>query len=85
MQQDLHYLEEQYKVKDWEGLEKTAHKIKGGVAYLGTQKMFYACQYFERYYKAGHSSLLEPLYHQIIKGNEDTIQELARWIQEHSK
>ncbi|MFT4059532.1 MAG: hypothetical protein QM652_08295 [Legionella sp.] len=42
--------------------------------------MRYACQYLERYYKAGYRNLLEPLYQQIIQVNEDTINELNHWI-----
>lgn len=83
MQQDIHQLEEHYTHQDWEGVEKTAHKIKGGAVYLGTQKMRFACQYFERYYKAGHRALLEPLYQQIIKVNEETIIHIEHWLRHH--
>ncbi|MBA4260435.1 MAG: hypothetical protein C0446_14825, partial [Chitinophaga sp.] len=66
----------------WEEVEKLAHKIKGGVAYLGTQKMRYACQYLERYYKAGHRTLLEPLYQQLISVSNDTNQTLLNWLKQ---
>jgi two-component system, OmpR family, aerobic respiration control sensor histidine kinase ArcB len=78
-------LQEHYKHKDWESIEKTAHKIKGGVVYLGTQRMRFACQYFERYYKAGHRELLEPLYQQIIRVNEETITFIEYWLYQHSE
>nr|WP_155831600.1 hypothetical protein [Legionella oakridgensis] len=41
--------------------------------------MKYACQYLERYQKAGHSTLLEPLYQQLIKVLQDTKQYLQQW------
>lgn len=84
MQQDIQQLQEYYRQQDWECVEKTAHKIKGGVSYLGTQKLRYACQYLERYYKVGHRSLLEPLYHQVLKVNDETIQELTRWLRNNA-
>ena len=34
--------------------------------------MQYACQYLERYKKAGYTKLLDPLYHQLIKVLEET-------------
>ncbi|MFT4060339.1 MAG: ATP-binding protein [Legionella sp.] len=83
MQQDINQLKEHYKNKDWEDVEKTAHKIKGGVVYLGTQRMRFACQYFERYYKAGHRTLLEPLYQQIINVNEETMTYIEDWLQKN--
>lgn len=84
MQQDIHQLKEHYKNNDWEDVEKTAHKIKGGSVYLGTQKMHFACQYFERYYKTGHRKLLKPLYQQIIKVNEETITYIKLWLRQQS-
>ncbi|WP_341272538.1 Hpt domain-containing protein [Legionella yabuuchiae] len=41
-----------------------AHKIKGGAVYIGATKMKMACQYFERYWKAGQREMLEKLYSQ---------------------
>ncbi|PJD95724.1 MAG: hybrid sensor histidine kinase/response regulator [Legionella sp.] len=80
MQNDITLMQEQYKKGRWEEVEKIAHKIKGGVAYLGTQKMRYACQYLERYYKAGHRKLLEPLYQQILQVNHQTNEVLTAWL-----
>lgn len=80
MQQDIQMLKTAYDKKDWDQIEKIAHKIKGGVAYLGTRKLQSACQYLERYYKAGHRASLEKLYHQVIKVNSDTITELKEWL-----
>ena len=83
MQNDVHMLKEYYEQKDWEGVEKTAHKIKGGVVYLGTEKMRMACQHLERYYKAGHRILLDQLYQQVIKVNDETIICIENWLHQH--
>ncbi|WP_298627076.1 ATP-binding protein [uncultured Legionella sp.] len=80
MQQDITQLKEAYKQHDWAKIEKITHKIKGGMAYLGTQKMYFSCQYFERYYKAGHRKLLDPLYHQLIRTNDETCTVLRSWL-----
>lgn len=57
---------------DWHEISEFAHKMKGGALYIGTEKMHYACQYLERYQKAGHTSLLEPLYQQLISVVRET-------------
>ena len=63
-------------------MEKLAHKLKGGAGYLGVHRMFYACQYLERYYKAGHRNLelLDKLYHQIIDINQESIKAIELWL-----
>ncbi|USQ13396.1 response regulator [Legionella lytica] len=80
IQKDIHQMKLEYQHLNWHKVEELAHKIKGGVNYLGILKMSYACQYLERYYKEGHRSLLEPLYLQLIKVNEETIEALNRWL-----
>jgi len=80
MQQDIKLMQAQYEQGHWEEVEKLAHKIKGGVAYLGTQRMRYACQYLERYYKAGHRTLLEPLYQQLLNVSAKTNEVLDFWL-----
>jgi HPt (histidine-containing phosphotransfer) domain-containing protein len=74
-QQDVHEMMQAYDKKDWSAVEKLAHKLKGGAGYLGTHRMFYACQYLERYYKAGHRDIgvLDKLFHQLIDINKETI------------
>ncbi len=62
---DERLLEEAYTHEDWQTIENIAHKMKGGAVYCGTFKMQYACQYLERYYKAGHTALLSQLYAQL--------------------
>ncbi len=84
VQQEIHLLEKYYKQQDWVNVEKIAHKIKGGVVYLGTPKIGFACQYFERYYKAGHRTLLEPLYQQLINVNEETTNYIEQWLRQQS-
>ncbi len=79
-QKDMVQMQLEYQHNRWNKVEELAHKIKGGVAYLGTQKMHFACQYLERYYKAGHRTLLEPLYQQLIEINQKTIKELNDWL-----
>ncbi|KTD63502.1 sensory box histidine kinase/response regulator [Legionella shakespearei DSM 23087] len=83
MQQDFIQLRQEYSSHNWEQVEKIAHKIKGGLAYLGAQKMRFACQYLERYYKAGHRTLLEPLYEQILSVHDKTNEELRRWLEQN--
>jgi hypothetical protein len=82
-QSDVLLMEKAYATKNWAEVERLAHKIKGGVAY-GTCRMFYACQYLERYYKAGHRALLDKLYHQIIAVNHETVAELKEWLKKYT-
>jgi two-component system, OmpR family, aerobic respiration control sensor histidine kinase ArcB len=73
-------IEQAYAAGDWDKVEKLAHKEKGGVAYCGVLRMKYACQYLERYRKAGYSKLLEPLYQQLIEVLEETHLYLENWL-----
>ena len=61
-----------YVKKDWDSIQKLAHKLKGCSLYCGTIRMSFACQYLERYRLAGHEKLLEKLYQQLIIVLEDT-------------
>lgn len=61
---------------DWDNIERIAHKMKGGAVYCGTMRMEYACQYLERYRKAGHTELLERLFQQLINVLDETKQHL---------
>ncbi len=83
-QKDILQMQLEYQQNKWDKVEELAHKIKGGVAYLGTQKMRYACQYLERYYKAGHRKLLELLYQQLLEVNQDTITKINNWLDQHT-
>ncbi|BCA95590.1 histidine kinase [Legionella antarctica] len=75
-------LENAYRSNDWETIEKLAHRMKGGLLYCGTTKLVYACQYLERYRKAGHIKLLEPLYHQLCMVIEETKDEISKWLKQ---
>ena len=55
-------IEKAHCAQDWNTVQKIAHKMKGSSLYCGTIRMTIACQYMERYYKAGHKKLLEKLY-----------------------
>ena len=69
-----HALHEAYAANNWPEIEKLAHKMKGGAVYCGTFKMQYACQYLERYHKAGYRVLLEKLYQQLLRVLDETKQ-----------
>ena len=86
-QQDIHEMMQAYDKKDWGAVEKLAHKLKGGAGYLGTHRMFYACQYLERYYKAGHRDIgiLDKLFHQLIDINKETIKTIESWLNQNKK
>ena len=73
-------LKDAHRQSDWEMIQKTAHKLKGGALYCGTQKMRYACQYMERYCLAGHTKLLEELFKQLMEVLEETRQYLIAWL-----
>jgi PAS domain S-box-containing protein len=75
-------LQQAYAAGDWDEVEKLAHKAKSGAEYPGTLRMKYACQYLERYRKAGHSASLEKLYHQLMNVLDDTQQRIAEWLKQ---
>ncbi|MGQ3890442.1 Hpt domain-containing protein [Legionella sp. CNM-4043-24] len=77
---DLSQIKKAYADKDWDLVENLAHKIKSGAMYCGTIKMQYACQYLERYRKAGYSQSLDRLYHQLLDVLEETQISLTRWL-----
>lgn len=71
-----------YLSKDWDTIENLAHKIKGGAIYLGTEQLKFACQYFERYKKAGHTPLLEKLYQQMVRVMDKTRQAICEYLRQ---
>lgn len=79
-QDDIRQMQAAHARCDWEKIEKLAHKLKGGAVYIGTCRMQYACQYLERYYKAGYRALLDRLYHQLLEVNRDTYETLKSWL-----
>ncbi|CDZ79378.1 Aerobic respiration control sensor protein ArcB [Legionella massiliensis] len=65
---------------DWKRIEELAHKAKSGASYCGTLRLKYACQYLERYRKAGYTNLLENLYQQLLKVYDDTKLTIEEWL-----
>lgn len=69
-----------YQENNWGKIDSLAHKMKAGVLYCGTLKLLYACQYLERYYKAGHTELLEKLYEQLLAVLAETKIYIEQWL-----
>jgi len=80
IQKDIVFIKTAHSIGNWEEIEKFAHKMKGGAVYIGTVRMQYACQYLERYHKAGHTRLLELLYQQLITVVDDTQNHIREWL-----
>lgn len=79
-QADIRAMKKAYQNKDWDTIERLAHKMKGGALNCGATRMKYACQYLERYKKTGRTSQLEPLFHQLIDVIEETQQHIRLWL-----
>jgi two-component system, OmpR family, aerobic respiration control sensor histidine kinase ArcB len=77
---DMTQLKETHDELDWEKTQQLAHKIKGGVVYVGAVRMKMACQYLERYWKTGQRALLEPLYQQLLQVTHESVVEIEQWI-----
>ncbi len=77
---DKQDLKTAYASGDWGQIAKLAHKIKGGTVYLKLNKLSTACQYLERYHKAGHVKLLAELYQQMMKIMDETLPVIAQWL-----
>lgn len=73
-------IEEAHASCNWERVEKLAHRMKGGFVYCGTERLAHAAQYLERYYKAGHTQMLEPLYQQFLAVLAETMTILKEWL-----
>ncbi|PJD91506.1 MAG: hybrid sensor histidine kinase/response regulator [Legionella sp.] len=79
--QEKQAIQSAYKTQNWDQVEKLSHKMKGGTVYLKLNKLSMACQYLERYHKAGHSKLLEQLYQQMLQVMEATSSAVQTWLQ----
>jgi CheY-like chemotaxis protein len=77
---DMTQLKETHDALDWEKTQQLAHKIKGGVVYVGAVRMKMACQYLERYWKTGQRTLLESLYQQLLQVTHQSVVEIEQWI-----
>ncbi|WP_454781910.1 PAS domain-containing protein [Legionella sp. WA2022007384] len=82
--EDVVLLKRAHEQGDWEKIQKLAHKIKGGVVYVGAIRLKIACQYFECYWKSGQRALSEQLYQQILRVIEETTSEIRKWIKTKS-
>ncbi|KTD17233.1 PAS domain-containing sensor histidine kinase [Legionella jordanis] len=78
---DLTLLKQNHQEQDWKKTQQIAHKIKGGVVYVGAIRLKMACQYLERYWKTGGRDLLEQLYEQLLQIANETIVEVEQWIE----
>ncbi|KTD53577.1 sensory box histidine kinase/response regulator [Legionella santicrucis] len=83
IQQDIQNMKKAYLEQDWNQISHLTHKIKGGVACIGTKRMFLACQYLEQYSKAGNQVMRDKLYHQVIEVNQQTFDEVTRWLKKY--
>ncbi|USQ13571.1 response regulator [Legionella lytica] len=77
---DFEQMKNAFAKKNYDVVERIAHKIKGGAVYVGTTRMKYACQYLERYWKTGAREHFDSLYHQAIRIIDETFVHLADWL-----
>lgn len=80
---ELVRLQKAYAESNWNKVEELAHKLKSGAVYCGTLKLKFACQYLERYRKAGHEKLLDKLYLQLLKVIEETNHSIHDWLKQN--
>jgi len=73
-----------YRQQDWPQIEKLAHKLKSSALYCGTKRLKLACQYLERYQKAGHTHLQEALFQQLLQVMAQTQTTIAQWLANQS-
>ncbi|CAM4415343.1 MAG: Sensor histidine kinase RcsC [Legionella sp.] len=77
---DVEQMKNAFAKKNYDVVERIAHKIKGGAVYVGTARMKYACQYLERYWKTGAREHVDRLYHQAITVIDETFVYIADWL-----
>lgn len=68
---------------DWKKVEFMAHRMKGGCLTLGLDRLTIACQFLERYARAGYSDKLEKLYEQMLSTIDTTLPEVTKWVKTH--
>lgn len=69
--------------QDWQKVQALAHKMKGGCLTTGMQRLAIACQFLERYIKAGHNQQSENLYKQMMDTIDDTVPAIKDWVKTH--
>lgn len=77
---DIQEIKSLHARSDWPGVEKIAHRLKGGLVYCGADRLACACQYLERYKKAGLSAMLEELYQQLLIVADETLLAIMKWL-----
>lgn len=78
---DLEEMKKAYALQDYPSIEKIVHKIKGGAEYVGTTRMKYACQYVERYWKAGEREFFDKLIHQAFNTIVESCAYIEAWLE----
>ena len=78
--EELLLMEQAHDTGNWKTVSRIAHKLKGGFLSIGLTRAATACQYLERYYKAGHTVLLEKLYAQVLETLDTTSVSLKSFI-----
>lgn len=81
---DIKTLKMAYASREWKTIEKLVHQMKGGLVYCGAFKLVHACQYLERYHKAGQVKFLEPLYKQLCEVIDETNDAIKQWLEKLS-
>lgn len=79
--EDLSVLKEAHNSGDWEKTKSLAHKIKGGVVYVGAVRIKMVCQHLERC-KTEQRDVLESLYQQFLDVTDESIIEIKKWIKD---
>lgn len=82
---DLEAMKKAYALQDYSAIETLSHKIKSGAEYAGTTRMKYACQYVERYWKAGEREFLDKLVHQAFNTIVESCAYIEKWLKKRSK
>lgn len=76
---DLELMKAAYVAKNWDDVQRLAHKMKAGALY-GTVRLHYALLYMERYCKSGHVACLEDLYKQMLRVIDETFAYINTWL-----
>jgi two-component system aerobic respiration control sensor histidine kinase ArcB len=78
--EELPLLNAAHEKSDWQQVAKISHKLKGGFLNIGLTRAAIACQYLERYHKAGHRNLLEQLYLMVLKVLDETAKNIQTLV-----
>jgi two-component system, OmpR family, aerobic respiration control sensor histidine kinase ArcB len=72
----LQDLKKTYELKDWEAIESTVHKIKGGACYAGAIRLNYVCKNFLRCYLRKQTQELDSFYNYLVNSLKETYKAL---------